>query len=120
MSLTKPITSHHTVWVTFEGKTRSVRYDTLPGELVCWADRDLVDVPAGSRVGCGIHEIASGPLILSFWATVRALKCEELTVALVASVHGNALDYDSEAIDPYEELRCNGRFVGLVPDGEET
>jgi hypothetical protein len=110
MSLTKPITSHHTVWVTFEGKTRSVRYDTLPGELVCWADRDLVDVPAGSRVGCGIHEIASGPLILSFWATV----------ALVASVHGNALDYDSEAIDPYEELRCNGRFVGLVPDGEET
>jgi hypothetical protein len=116
MTLSRTITGHHTVWLSWGGRPSiPVRYGTTDEELVCFGDGPLRDLEVGAAVTGTVHEIACGPPLESFNALVRDLDEAEIPLALVAAVHGNALDPQPGIAKPYEHLRSTRRFVGLFP-----
>jgi hypothetical protein len=60
------------MWVAAPGRRpRAVRYAVAGDRLVCFGDDGLASVPDGSRVTVSVHEIAGGPLLETFPATVH-------------------------------------------------
>jgi hypothetical protein len=118
MSLPAAVGSHHTVWVTPPGgRPRPVRYAVDGDRLVCFGDDGLADLPDATRVSLAIHEIAGGPELVSFGATLRSLPPDAIDGAalgeLLAHVPlGRTLDEVNRRL---EEHRTRRRVVELVP-----
>ena len=116
MSLSKVVGSHHTVWVTVEGRRPvALRYATTPEALVCFGDDGLAAVADGARVVASVHEIVGGPPLDTFGATLRDLRPADVPLALVSDLVGNR-SYgagDSTAGLAHERETC--RIVELRP-----
>lgn len=118
MTLPQTVGSHHTAWVTPPGsRPRAVRYAVDGGQLVCFGDDGLSAVADGTRVSVSVHEIAGGPELATFGATVRRLTPEDVDDAalgeLLAHVSlGRTLD---EVRAGLERHRTRRRVVALVP-----
>ncbi len=116
MALPNGVRSYHTVWVQAPGKRPvPVRYALGEDELVCFGDDGLADVPAGTRVNATIHEIACGPPVISFYATLRELEPDAVPLGVVADVAGNLSLPRTRGGDPLDELRRTRRIVALRP-----
>ena len=66
------VKSHHTVWVRKRGWQRGVpvRYATSGDAMVTFGDGPLQTLEAGDSTSVAVHEIAGGPPIASFEASV--------------------------------------------------
>jgi hypothetical protein len=115
MGLPSQARSYHTVWVQApDRRAVPVRYAMGDDEILCFGDNGLSDVPAGTRVRATLHEIACGPPVVSFYATVRDLEPDDVPLGLVADIAGNhALPVTND--DPLEVMRRSHRIVALRP-----
>jgi hypothetical protein len=117
MALSSAVKRHHTVWVRVGDRDSvPVRYATSEDELICFGDTMLCDLHEGDQAHATVHEIACGPPIESFDVTVRIIQNDDLTLATVAEVHGNAPDRQPDNTNSYEILRRTRRFLGLRPE----
>lgn len=110
--------SHHTAWVQPpHGAAHPLRYAVDAGRLVCFGDDVLADVGDGEHVTVTIHEIAGGPAVGGFGASVRQLPStdvpDEALLELLAHVPlGRNL---TEVEDRLAYQREHRRVVALVP-----
>ena len=118
MGLPAAASSHHTAWIGPPGRQpHPVRYAVDKDRLVCFGDGDLADVPDGTRVTASIHEIAGGPMLATFAASMRVLGPDAVDmnalVELLAHVPlGRTLEEVQARLD---EQRAHRRVVELVP-----
>jgi len=114
------VTSHHTVWVgrnTGSDRPRPVRYSVDGERLVCFGDGALSDVADGTRVRAAVHEIAGGPVLAEFVATVRTATGDEIDPSAFAAL----LDHVSlgrntvEVEQSLAEQRLSRRLLILQP-----
>jgi len=117
MTLPTPVTSHHTVWVRgSSGSPRAVRYAVDHERLVCFGDRELAAVPDGAHVMAAIHEIAGGPLLVEFAATLRTVNPGGVeTSALYELLDHVSLGHDRDEIEASFLAHSRRRLVELVP-----
>ncbi len=81
------VKSHHTAWVrTPGGRPHPVRYAVDGERLVCFADDGLAAVADGARVTMGIHEIAGGPLLAEFSASLHRLTPDQIDLNALAEL----------------------------------
>ncbi len=79
MALPKETSSHHTVWVqSRQGRAVPVRYALSGDHLYCFGDDGLAGVADGERVGATVHQIADGPPLFGFSATLRTVVPDEI------------------------------------------
>jgi len=66
------VKGHHTAWVKKPEWPRAtpVRYAPSGNALVVFGDGALRELGAGDRATVGIHEIAGGPVVVSFGVSV--------------------------------------------------
>jgi len=116
MPLPAAARSHHTVWVRGpSGAPRPVRYAVDDDRLVCFGDRELVAVPDGSRVMAAIHEIAGGPLLVEFGATLRTVGPGDVEAsALYELLDHVSLGHDLDEIEAAFLAHSRRRLVELV------
>jgi hypothetical protein len=116
MPLPPEVRSYHTVWVTAPGhRPTPVRFAMGDDEIVVFGDGELAGVPAGTRVSATVHTIAGGPPVSTFYATVRELSPDDVTLGLVADVAGNLPLRRNGSEDPLVALRRNRRIIALRP-----
>lgn len=117
MTLPAPAKSHHTVWVHGpSGSPRAVRYAVDDDRLVCFGDRELAGVPDGSPVMVAIHEIAGGPSLVEFSATLRTVGPGDVeTSALYELLDHVSLGHDRDEIETSFIAHSRRRLVELVP-----
>ena len=101
----------HTVWVSWLGhRSVPVRYAVEGEELVCFGDDGLAGVVDGQRVSAMIGDLHSGPLLVTFSATVHELPEAEVGLGLLAEVAGHRkLDMS------WEKARTTRRLLALRP-----
>jgi hypothetical protein len=117
MTLPAAVTNHHTVWVhELGGSPRAVRYAVDDDRLVCFGDRELAELPDGSHVMLAIHEIAGGPSLVEFGATLRAANPGVVeTSALYELLDHVSLGHDRDEIEASFVAHSRRRLVELVP-----
>jgi len=117
MTLPAAVKSHHTVWVhRLGGSPRVVRYAVDDERLVCFGDRELAAVADGSHVIAAIHEIAGGPSLVEFGATLRAVNPGVVeTSALYELLDHVPLGRDRDEIEASFVAHSRRRLVELVP-----
>ena len=116
MSLPSAVRSHQTVWIDVPGgRTAAVRYEMDGDRLVCFGDDGLSGMQAGTRVTAAVRGLADGPLEAMFWAHVRELDPEDVSLALLSDLVGDrALGRTSEeVVRSLEEMRRSRRLVTL-------
>lgn len=118
MALSKAVTGHHNVWVHYgEHLLVQVRYAVTGDRLLCFGDHELASVPDGARVLATVHEIAGGPQLDGFGATLRDVAPADVdTNALVDVIGhvplGRTMDEVNASID---RTKTERRIVELVP-----
>ncbi|HZJ26293.1 MAG TPA: hypothetical protein VFF40_04650 [Acidimicrobiia bacterium] len=118
MALPATAKSHHTVWVKpARGRARPVRYAVDGERLVCFGDDGLADVPDGARVSLSIHEIAGGPAVADFSASLRALPPDAVDLNVLVEILGHVSlgRTIKEVRARVDEQRTSRRLVELVP-----
>jgi hypothetical protein len=117
MGLPAVVTSHHTLWVGQGSEApHPVRYAVDGERLVCFGDGSLASVPDGARVSVSIHEIAGGPMLTTFAASMRCLTPDVVDMNALAELlaHvslGATLD---EVQSRLADERSHRRVVELV------
>lgn len=104
MTFPAAVTSHHTIWIgcaTSGCQPHPVRYSVDGERLVCFGDGVLSDVADGTRVRAAVHEIAGGPVLAEFGATVRTATDEKIDSSAFVSL----LDHVSLGRDAVEVER---------------
>lgn len=116
MTIAGPVKSHHTVWVQGpRGRPRAVRY-ALDGErVVCFGDGPLADLPDRTAVTATVHEIAGGPPLATFTATVRDVAPDDVERNAVLELLDHVpLGRTREEVDAnFEHHRSSRRLVVL-------
>jgi len=116
MTLPSEVRSHHTVWVERpDGRTAGIRYAMDGERIVCFGDDGLTGVPDGARLTAGVRGIATGPPEANFWIRVRDLSPDDVSVALLSDIIGDApLGRDTdEVLRRLETIRHSRRLVAL-------
>ena len=116
MSLPIEVRSHQTVWVDVPGgRTAAVRYEMDGDRLVCFGDDGLRGVVAGTKVTASLGGLANGPLDVMFWAQVRELAPEDVSLSLLSDLVGDrSLGRNSEEVlHNLEAMRRSRRLVAL-------
>lgn len=119
MALPAPVTSHHTAWVRCAARgcrPRALRYAVDGDRLVCFGDRQLAEVAHGTRVRVAVHEIAGGPMLTEFAATLRDVPSDELDTGAIAVLLDHvSLGRDTAEIDQTMARHRARRLVVLEP-----
>jgi hypothetical protein len=118
MALPSAVTSHHTVWVHYgPGRPTHVRYAVDGERLVCFGDDGLSSVPDGARVSAAVYEIAGGPQLASFGATLRTLEPDQVDTNALVEVLGHVPlgRTITEVQASIERYRTSRRIVEIVP-----
>jgi hypothetical protein len=113
------VKGHHTVWVRKRDWSRAapVRYAVSGDALVAFGDGPLRTLAAGDRATLAIHEIAGGPVIASFGASVVEVRPTEVdreaVLELLAHVPlgANLAEVDAKVA----EVCRTRRILALVP-----
>lgn len=116
MSLPSEVRKHQTVWVDVPGgRTAAVRYEMDGDRIVCFGDDGLRSIQAGTKVTASVGGLADGPLDAMFWAYVRELDPEDVSLALLSDLVGDrALGRTSEeVVRSLEAMRRSRRLVTL-------
>lgn len=116
MSLPYAVRSHQTVWIDVPGgRTAAVRYEMDGDRIVCFGDDGLSAIAAGARVTASIGGLADGPLDAMFWAYVRELDPDEVSLSLLSDLVGDrSLGRTSEeVVRTLEGMRRSRRLVAL-------
>jgi hypothetical protein len=83
--------------------------------MVCFGDRELAAVPDGAFVRASIHEIAGGPLLAEFGATLRTIDPGDVAAsALYELLDHVSLGHDLAEIDAAFLAHRRRRIVELV------
>lgn len=110
------VKSHHTVWIQGpRGRPRAVRY-ALDGErVVCFGDGSLAEVADRTAVTATVHEIAGGPPLATFAATVRDVGPDDVERNAVLELLDHVpLGRTREEVDAnFERHRRSRRLVVL-------
>lgn len=113
------VTSHHTVWVKKQGRSRSVpvRYAVSGESLITFGDDGLTEVAAGDRATATIHEIAGGPALASFGVTIRDVPADQIDreALLDLAAHVPLGSTLAEVESSLDELSRTRRLIALVP-----
>ncbi|MFN8035379.1 MAG: hypothetical protein U0V73_05550 [Acidimicrobiia bacterium] len=118
MALPPGVSSHHTVWVHHgTDHPAHVRYAVDGERLVCFGDGELSSVPDGTHVSASVHEIAGGPQLASFGATLRTIPPEQVGTNTLVEVIGHVPlgRTTAEVESGIERYRNSRRIVELVP-----
>jgi hypothetical protein len=116
MTLPNEVRTHQTVWVDVPGgRTAAVRYEMDGDRIVCFGDDGLSGIPAGTKVTASVGGLADGPLDAMFWAYVRELDPDSVSLALLSDLVGDrALGRTSEeVVRTLEGMRRSRRLVAL-------
>jgi hypothetical protein len=116
MSLPSEVRTHQTVWIDVPGgRMAAVRYEMDGDRLVCFGDDGLSGLVAGTRVTAAVRGLADGPLDAMFWAHVRELDPEDVSLALLSDLVGDrSLGRTSEeVVRNLEGVRRSRRLVVL-------
>jgi hypothetical protein len=116
MTLPIVVRTHQRVWVDVPGgRTAAVRYEMEGDRIVCFGDNGLGGIPAGTRVTASVGGLADGPLDAMFWAYVRELDPDAVSLALLSDLVGDrALGRTSEeVVRNLEGMRRSRRLVAL-------
>lgn len=113
------VRSHHTAWVHVDGHGRAipVRYALNDEMLVAFGDGVLRDLATGARTWITVHEIAGGPPLVGFAATVTELAPPGTPRAAVLEL----LDHVSLGADlatvnrRVDQIIGSRRVIGLAP-----
>jgi hypothetical protein len=112
------VKSHHTVWVRKRGWRRAipVRYAMSGDALVTFGDGPLRSLADGDSTTVAVHEIAGGPPIASFAASIVEVRPadvdREAVLELLAHVSlGASLAEVNAKVD---EICSSRRIVALV------
>jgi hypothetical protein len=83
--------------------------------IVCFGDDGLRSLPAGTKVTASLGGLADGPLDVMFWAYVRELDPDDVSLALLSDLVGDrSLGRTSEeVVRNLEAIRRSRRFVTL-------
>ncbi len=117
MTLPASVGKHHTAWIRGpEGVARATRYAVEGDQVVLFAD-GLDDLRDGTRVTVSVHEIAGGPSVAEFAATLHDLDANEVgEAALYELLDHVALGRTTEEVrSGFERHRATRRVVGLKP-----
>lgn len=112
------VKSHHTVWLRKRGWQHAipVRYAMSGDTLVIFGDGSLRSLAAGDRATAAVHEIAGGPLVASFEASVTEVRPSEVdreaVLELLAHVPLGATLAEVNA--KVDEVCTTRRIVALV------
>lgn len=118
MPLPPSAKGHHTVWVHTPGRpARAIRYAVDGDRLVGFGDDALSEVPDGTRVSAAIHEIAGGPALDEFAATLRVVDGSEVSASALHELleHVPLGRTAAEVERTFDHHRSNRRVVALVP-----
>lgn len=120
MALSKTVTSHHTAWISCgaEGcQPRPVRYSVDGDKLVCFGDGVLAPVADNTRVRVAVHEIAGGPMLTEFPATLRTAAPDDVDPSAFAGLLDHvSLGRTAEEVErSLEHHRSTRRVVVLEP-----
>lgn len=118
MGLPASVGSHHTVWVGAPGRPpHPERYAVSGDRLVCFGDGPLAAIADGTRVTATIHEIAGGPMVASFGASLCDLPPAEVpTEALLELLAHVPLGRSLREVDAgLARHRAARRVVALTP-----
>jgi hypothetical protein len=118
MALPSAVTSHHTVWVHHgPGHPAHVRYAVDGDRLVCFGDGGLSSVPDGAHVSAAVYEIAGGPELARFGATLRTLQPDQVDTNALVDVLGHVPlgRTMAEVQASIERYRNSRRIVEIVP-----
>jgi len=116
MSLPNAVRTHQTVWIDVPGgRTAAVRYEMDGERIVCFGDDGLSGVPAGTKVTASVGGLADGPLDAMFWAYVRELDPDSVSLALPSDLVGDRAlgDTSEEVVRSLEGMRRSRRLVAL-------
>ena len=116
MSLPREVLKHQTVWIDVPGeRTAAVRYEMDGDRIVCFGDDGLSGIAAGTRVTASIGGLADGPLDAMFWAYVRELDPDAVSLSLLSDLVGDrSLGRTSEeVVRTLEGMRRSRRLVAL-------
>jgi hypothetical protein len=116
MSLPNEVRTHQTVWIDVPGgRTAAVRYEMDGDRLVCFGDDGLSGIAAGTKVTAAVGGLANGPLDAMFWAYVRELAPDDVSLALLSDLVGDrSLGRTSEeVVRNLEGMRRSRRLVAL-------
>jgi hypothetical protein len=118
MTLPAAVRNHHTVWVSAAGaRARPVRYVVEGDRLVCFGDDGLSDIADGARVTALVREIACGPPLASFDATLRVMPPGAVDQNTLIDILGHvALGPTLETVATnLQRQRAERRIVELAP-----
>jgi hypothetical protein len=116
MSLPSEVRKHQTVWIDVPGgRTAAVRYEMDGDRLVCFGDDGLSSIAAGTKVTASLGGLADGPLDAMFWAYVREMDPEGVSLSLLSDLVGDrSLGRTSEeVVRNLEAMRRSRRLVTL-------
>jgi len=116
MTLPSAVRNHQTVWVDVPGeRTAAVRYEMDGDRMVCFGDDGLRGLVAGTQTTASLGGLANGPLDVMFWAHVRELAPEDVSLTLLSDLVGDrALGRSSEeVVRNLEAMRRSRRLVAL-------
>jgi hypothetical protein len=116
MSLPNEVRTHQTVWIDVPGgRAAAVRYEMDGDRLVCFGDDGISGIPAGTKVTAAVGGLANGPLDAMFWAYVRELDPDDVSLTLLSDLIGDrALGRTSEeVVRNLEAMRRSRRLVAL-------
>ena len=116
MSLPKEVRTHQTVWIDVPGgRTAAVRYEMEGDRIVCFGDNGLSSIPADTKVTASVGGLADGPLDAMFWAYVRELDPDSVSLALLSDLVGDRAlgDTSEEVVRSLEGMRRSRRLVSL-------
>lgn len=116
MSLPSEVRKHQTVWVDVPGRrTAAVRYEMDGDRIVCFGDDGLSSLAAGTKVTASLGGLADGPLDVIFWAYVKEVNPNDVSLALLSDLVGDrALGRTSgEVVRNLEAMRSSRRLVTL-------
>lgn len=116
MSLPSEVRKHQTVWIDVPGgRTAAVRFEMDGDRLVCFGDKNLSGIQAGTRVTASVRGLADGPLDVMFWAQLKELDPVDVSLALLSDLVGDrALGRTSEeVVCSLEAMRKSRRLVTL-------
>lgn len=117
MTLPAPVGKHHTIWIRGPvGAPRAARYAVEGDHVVLFAD-GLDDMRDGTKVTASVHEIAGGPSVAEFAATLRDLDATQVAEAALYELLDHVpLGRTSEEVrQSFERHRDTRRVVGLIP-----